>query len=251
MTLINLAHNKPSNQSSSLIFSPQVDFDLTTYLENSRHLIESSLPSLPVVYIRNITLLHPFLRSLTLDQSGQIWVSSRSTNWVAEQIFKATGFTYQKWSHFLQATTKQPRTIFPYVHGNLIFYRIPNKIEHHPDWINASLCSQMICSKRKGEHPIELFIPSNINAHLNIRIPIHFRKSIILKQVDSSYHLSNLWNHHYNQQLSCLHYQLDVNNPTDRQNHFFQDYPFNFKHDFPINSQHLIDFSQSLLTPLK
>ncbi|UUX32737.1 hypothetical protein [Fundicoccus culcitae] len=236
----------PHPNATTFVFSPHENFDFHTLSQYACVLNELSFTSMQVIYLKNISGQDHYYRSLILDQAGQLWVSTRSTTWLADQMFKQVGYSYKLWSQFLQKVGQQPRTIFPFVHGNLIYYRLPNKDEHQPDWINVSHCIKLILSQASTTNPLNFYYTCYHPLYQRIRISIIHSKPTILKQIEDSYHLSNLWFQHYNHLLSRIHHQLDLTHPQTEHTHFFHHYDFDPQHHPPITSRDLTHFTHSL-----
>ncbi|MCW6676975.1 hypothetical protein NHG35_05755 [Aerococcaceae bacterium NML180378] len=111
-------------------------------LEEAVPVQDKLVPKLDPVYIMNVVEDSPIYRSLILTHTGAVFVSTRSTSWVAESIFEQQGFRYDVWNAFWQTVLALPRKTFPYVSGRTVYLKVVRGIKH-ADWLNVSQCVSM------------------------------------------------------------------------------------------------------------
>lgn len=133
-------------------------FDSTQYIwlkplchnrETIQRLLDLAIPiqdkdirSLDPIYIMNVLDDSSTYRTLILTHTGNVFVSKRSSHWVAETIFEQMGFRYETWCSFWQATGIMPLQSLPYVNGHSVFLKV-SRGGKLVDWLNVSHCVSM------------------------------------------------------------------------------------------------------------
>lgn len=246
---------------NTIQFFPQTNrsyAEIEPLINRGIELDEKIVTQLKPVYIMNISNIHGLYRSLVFDQSATIYLSSRSTSWIAEKIFETFGFQYKIWSQYLQEVTNQPRTIFPFVHGNIIYYRINFKECHHPDWINITYCfkleAQEVASETNGLDAsittthITFYFPLIHDKYHQLLVTLSQCNQSFIKQMEYSYQLALLWFLYYNHKLSKTYQQLSAPYWFEDTSHCFNSFPFGTDLNLKIKRSHISEFVNFCMT---
>lgn len=202
---------------SSLLLSPDSPHyeNLIVQLIKSSQLLPKKVrESFTPLYILDINNKHPILRSLTIDYHGDTWVSCQSSDWVAETVFSQLGFKYRFWSEFLRSTNNSPRTIFPYVNGNIIYLRFCQ--DKHSNWLNVSYCTHI----DTPDLPMDATDPKQDFFHFTFNFSndparkcmISLKQPIakLIKQLEYANHLCSGWVYYFTASLPQLHLNFQM-----------------------------------------
>lgn len=194
--------------------SPQFDNLRMKLIRNSRPLPKSVSESFNPLYIIDISTKHPVFKSLTIDYMGDTWVSCQTSDWVAEAVFSHLGFKYRFWSEFLRMTNHSPRTIYPYVNGNIVYLRFCQSKQSN--WLNVSKCHHIDLPDISSNYQVtnQQFFHFTFNfsddATRKCIISLKLPTSKQIKQLEFANHLCLQWYYYFSASLPMLHLNMHL-----------------------------------------
>lgn len=236
---------------SSLFLAPdsaQFDRLRLTLIRNSRPLPKIVSETFNPLYIIDISAKHPVFKSLTIDYMGDSWVSCQTSDWVAEAVFSHLGFKYRYWSEFLRMTNHSPRTIYPYVNGNIVYLRFCQSKQSN--WLNVSNCHHIDLPDISSNYQVtsQQFFHFTFNfsndASRKCIISLKLPTRKLIKQLEFANHLCLQWYYYYSASLPMLHLNMHLHLDGSRAHKIFPHSQFYQANLSLIDSRLIKDFLQ-------